>query len=138
MPSESGFETCIRLKSDPSTADIPIVFLSALDDVSDRAYFVADVSGHGASSSSIRIWSAACSTGQELYSIAIVLKELLGDPQHYGIRLVGTDISDAAISRASRGWYGAVEMSRGLPPELHSRYFLQHQDGWKIYQVRTS
>ena len=82
--------------------------------------------------SGIRIWSAACSTGQELYSIAIVLKELLGDPERYGIRLVGTDISDAAISRASRGWYGAVEMSRGLPPELHSRYFLQHQDGWKI------
>ena len=51
----------------------------------------------------IRIWSAACSTGQELYSIAILLKELLGDPDRYGVRLLGTDISDDAVARASRG-----------------------------------
>src|SRR6476646_2515129 len=36
MPGESGFDTCIRLKSEPATADIPIVFLSALDDANDR------------------------------------------------------------------------------------------------------
>jgi chemotaxis protein methyltransferase CheR len=81
---------------------------------------------------SCRIWSAACSTGQELYSIAIALKELLGEPDRHGVRLLGTDISDAAIARASRGWYGAVEMSRGLPPNLQSRYFSPHADGWQI------
>jgi len=58
----------------------------------------------------IRIWSAACSTGQEIYSIAILLKELLGDPQKYGVQLVGTDISDDAVARASRGWYNAAEI----------------------------
>ena len=62
----------------------------------------------------IRIWSAACSTGQELYSIAILLKELLGDPDRYGVRLLGTDISDDAVARASRGVFSPVEISRGL------------------------
>ncbi len=62
----------------------------------------------------LRIWSAACSTGQEIYSIAMLLKELLGDPDRYGVRLLGTDISDEAVARASRGFYTPVEMSRGL------------------------
>ncbi len=53
----------------------------------------------------IRIWSAACSTGQEIYSIAMVLKELLGDLTRYNIRLVGTDISDQAIARERNGHF---------------------------------
>ena len=65
-------------------------------------------------SARIRIWSAACSTGQEIYSIAILLKELLGDPERYGVRLLGTDISDDAVARASRGWYNPTEIARGL------------------------
>ena len=53
----------------------------------------------------IRIWSAACSTGQEVYSIAIVLKEMLRDIDIYSVKLLGTDISDEAISKASYGHY---------------------------------
>ena len=48
----------------------------------------------------IRIWSAACSTGQEVISIAIILKELLGGLNNYNIKLLGTDLSDAAIKQA--------------------------------------
>jgi chemotaxis protein methyltransferase CheR len=80
----------------------------------------------------IRIWSAACSTGQELYSIAILLKELLGDPDRYGIQLLGTDISDAAVARASRGQFSPVEISRGLSEAQRTRYFVPHADGWQI------
>ena len=61
----------------------------------------------------IRIWSAACSTGQEVYSIAIIIKELLRDLSRYNIRLVGTDISNRAVAQASRGIYNRVEMERG-------------------------
>jgi chemotaxis protein methyltransferase CheR len=82
--------------------------------------------------SRLRIWSAACSTGQELYSIAIVLKELLGDPDRFGVRLVGTDISDEAVARASKGLYGALEVSRGLPDEMRARYFVQRGDNWQV------
>jgi chemotaxis protein methyltransferase CheR len=80
----------------------------------------------------IRIWSAACSTGQELYSIAILLKELLGDPDRYGVQLLGTDISDEAVARASRGIFNEVEVSRGLPEEMRSRYFSHREGHWQI------
>jgi chemotaxis protein methyltransferase CheR len=80
----------------------------------------------------IRIWSAACSTGQELYSIAILLKELLGDPERYGIQLLGTDISDDAVARASRGVFSPVEVSRGLSDAHRARFYKPVTDGWQI------
>jgi chemotaxis protein methyltransferase CheR len=80
----------------------------------------------------IRIWSAACSTGQELYSIAILLKELLGDPERYGVRLMGTDISDDAVARASRGRFSPIEISRGLSEAQRTRYFVPTAAGWQI------
>jgi chemotaxis protein methyltransferase CheR len=81
---------------------------------------------------SIRIWSAAASTGQELYSIAIVIKELLPDLSRYSITLLGTDISDMAISQASYGKYNKFEIERGLPQKLLQRYFTLFGDSWKI------
>ncbi len=80
----------------------------------------------------IRIWSAACSTGQEIYSVAIVLTELLGDPSKYSIKLIGTDISDAAIAQASAGRYNKFEIERGLPKDKLNRYFTLVGANWKI------
>jgi chemotaxis protein methyltransferase CheR len=80
----------------------------------------------------IRIWSAACSTGQEVYSVAIVLKELLGNSPRINIRLVGTDISDQAVATASRGIYNRFEIERGLPAEKLARYFTPLEGGWKV------
>jgi chemotaxis protein methyltransferase CheR len=80
----------------------------------------------------LRIWSAACSTGQEVYSIAIVLKEMLGDLNRYNIRLLGTDISNRAVAQASRGIYNKIEMERGLPGGKLERYFSPIDGNWKI------
>ncbi|MBF0120859.1 MAG: protein-glutamate O-methyltransferase CheR [Desulfobacterales bacterium] len=80
----------------------------------------------------IRIWSAACSTGQELYSIAIVLKEMLRDLKLYNITLMGTDISNAAISQASYARYNKFEVTRGLSPLLLKKYFNQEGEYWRI------
>ena len=80
----------------------------------------------------IRIWSAACSTGQEIFSIAIVLKELLAPLNKYNIKLMGSDISDAAIKQASYGTYNKFEIERGLPREQLQRYFTSVGDNWKI------
>jgi chemotaxis protein methyltransferase CheR len=79
----------------------------------------------------IRIWSAACSTGQEVYSIAIVIKELMGQGQ-LDIKLTGTDLSDAAIKQASYGSYNKFEIERGLPREQLQRYFTADGANWKI------
>jgi len=80
----------------------------------------------------IRIWSAACSTGQEVISIAIVLKELLGAINKYNIKLLGTDLSDAAIRQASYGAYNKFEIERGLPQDRLVHYFTSDGANWKI------
>ena len=80
----------------------------------------------------IRIWSAACSTGQEVISIAITLKELGIDLNNYNIKLLGTDLSDAAIKQASYGAYNKFEIERGLPRERLQRYFISSGESWKI------
>lgn len=83
-------------------------------------------------SKNIRIWSAACSTGQEIYSIAITLRETLFDIARYSIKLIGTDISDEAVSRASYGSYNKFEIERGLPPDKLTKYFLSSGNVYRI------
>ncbi len=80
----------------------------------------------------LRIWSAACSTGQEIYSVAIVMQELLGDLSRYSVKLLGTDISDAAIAQASAGRYNKFEIERGLAKDKLNRYFSPAGGSWKI------
>lgn len=80
----------------------------------------------------IRIWSAACATGQEVYSVAILLKELLPSMEAYRITLLGTDISSKALAIASAGLYNGFEMSRGMPLEKRDRYFIPYGSQWKI------
>jgi len=80
----------------------------------------------------IRIWSAACSTGQEIYSVAIVLKELLQNLSGYRIQLLGTDLSNTAIARASRGEYNQFEIKRGLSEDTLKKHFTFNGNAWKI------
>ena len=80
----------------------------------------------------LSVWSAACSTGQEVHSIAIALQELLGDLGRYRIRVLGTEISRAALEAASRGRYSAVEMSRGLSELRRGRHFLTDGGDWTV------
>jgi chemotaxis protein methyltransferase CheR len=80
----------------------------------------------------IKIWSAASSTGQELYSIAIVIKELLNGSSDYSFTLSGTDISDAAVAQASYGKYNRFEIERGLDRKYLQKYFTLFGDSWKI------
>ena len=80
----------------------------------------------------IRIWSAACSTGQEVYSIAMTLTEMLPDPSRYEVSILGTDISDKVIARASYGKYNQFEIARGLPLPLRHKYFTPKGEEWRI------
>lgn len=81
---------------------------------------------------SLKIWSAASSTGQELYSVAIVLQDLLGDLSKYAIKLLGTDISDAAVAQASSGKYNKFEIERGLARDKLAKYFTLAGQTWKV------
>ncbi len=81
----------------------------------------------------IKIWSAASSTGQELYSVAMTVKDLLGSKMDsYNVKLLGTDISDGAVRQASYGKYNKFEIERGLPRPTLQKYFTLFGDSWKI------
>ncbi len=80
----------------------------------------------------IRVWSAACSTGQEIYSLAMLFNELLGSRSNLSVRLLGTDISDQAVARASKAVYSDLEMSRGLADTQRNRFFMQVPGGWQV------
>ncbi len=80
----------------------------------------------------IRILSAACSNGQEAYSALFVLKDLLGNFNGYDIRVLGLDIADAMVAKASYAHFNQLEVERGLAPELLARYFDRAGDSWKV------
>jgi len=80
----------------------------------------------------IRVWSAACSTGQEIYSTAIAIKEVLGDLRGYDVRLMGTDISDRAVACASQAVFSRGDLDRGMPAEKLARYFAASGGNWRV------
>lgn len=79
----------------------------------------------------LSIWSAACSTGQEPYSIAMIVRDRF--PLLYpNLRITATDISRDSIERAKAGYYTNFEIQRGMPPHMLTKYFIQEKDGYRI------
>lgn len=83
----------------------------------------------------LRIWCAAASTGQEPYSLAMLLREqfatsLLG----WNVQILATDFSPAVLDVARRGRFNAIEMSRGLTVPYQSKYFRQVDAEWEIHE----
>ncbi len=85
-----------------------------------------------------RIWSAGCSAGQELYSIAMTLSELDIQAKPIRLELFGTDIALSAIFKAINGVYSQFEIERGLSPERRDRFFQHSPSGWKISEELKS
>lgn len=79
----------------------------------------------------LRIWCAACSTGQEPYSIAMLLDET-PVAAGWSVRILATDLSEPMIERAKEGLYTQFEVQRGLPVRLLIKHFTQTPEGWRI------
>jgi chemotaxis protein methyltransferase CheR len=80
----------------------------------------------------IRIWSAASSSGQEPYSIAMMLKDMSAQLAGWTIKIVATDISHEMLARAREGRYTQFEVQRGLPIATLVKYFKQDGETWQI------
>ena len=80
----------------------------------------------------LTLWSAASSTGQEAYSLSMVLKELLFDLSQARVRIVGTDVSEAAVNAANRGEFSAFALQRGLGEAEAAKYFVKSGQRFKV------
>ncbi|HEV7279038.1 MAG TPA: protein-glutamate O-methyltransferase CheR [Pirellulaceae bacterium] len=80
----------------------------------------------------LNIWSAACSSGQEPYSIALLLKENFPELRDWIIYLLATDVSNEMIARARSGAYSQAEARRGLSDDLRAKWFHQEGNVWRI------
>ncbi|WP_046867320.1 CheR family methyltransferase [Microvirga massiliensis] len=85
-----------------------------------------------AASKRLRIWCAAASTGQEPYSLAMLLDEARPSLAGWRIEILATDLSKAVIDRAKAGLYTQFEVQRGLPIQLLLKHFTQVGDQWQI------
>jgi two-component system, chemotaxis family, CheB/CheR fusion protein len=80
----------------------------------------------------LRLWSAGCATGEEAYSLAILVSELLGaDQDQFTVRVFATDLDGDAVAFARRGVYPSSAL-RELPSDLQERYFTQLDSAWEV------
>jgi chemotaxis protein methyltransferase CheR len=87
-----------------------------------------------AATRSLRIWSAACSTGQEPYSLAMMMKDHFPILAGWRVEIVATDLSPTVLDRAREGIYSTFEVQRGLPIQMLIRHFNQIEPNWQIKQ----
>ena len=80
----------------------------------------------------LRIWSAASSTGQEAYSMAMSVAEYFPDLAQWDIKIIGTDISRHVVDYAQRGRYRRIEVNRGLPARMLLKYMVRDGEEWEV------
>jgi chemotaxis protein methyltransferase CheR len=85
-----------------------------------------------ASSRRVRIWCAAASTGQEAYSIAMIVDEFHAVLKGWSVEILASDIAPHAIRRARDGLYDAHEIERGLSRDMLVKHFRPEGDGWRV------
>jgi len=84
------------------------------------------------STKSLTIWSAACSTGQEPYSLALLLKENFPELSGWKVNILASDLNSNVVAKAKSGEYSSLEVNRGLPIQLLIKYFAQRGDNFVI------
>ncbi len=98
-----------------------------------RNDLLPEIAGLRQATKTLRIWSAACSSGQEAYSLAMLLLE--GPYADWKIEIEGTDLSARILERASSGRFLQIEVNRGLPAPLLVKYFLRAGLEWQIKEA---
>lgn len=103
-----------------------------------RDHILPELMRQRSTTRNIRIWSAGCATGEEPYSIAMLLADLLPAQEQWHVSILATDINPQFLRRAREGLYGEWSF-RETPPELRARFFTQEQQRWRLAaQIRRT
>jgi chemotaxis protein methyltransferase CheR len=97
-----------------------------------RTIAMSETLARNAATRTIRIWCAAASSGQEAYSIAMILDDMQKELAGWRIDIIGTDISGEVLEKARTGVYSQFEIQRGLPVQQLLKYFSQEGDQWRV------
>jgi chemotaxis protein methyltransferase CheR len=97
-----------------------------------RQHVIPELQKQSIASRKLCIWSAACSSGQEAFSLAMLVREHFPDLTPNKIQIVGTDLSDDVLTRAQAGKFSQIEVNRGLPAPLLARHFRRAGMQWEI------
>jgi chemotaxis protein methyltransferase CheR len=103
-----------------------------------RRSILPAVMARRAASKQLTIWSGACSSGQEIYSIALLIREHFAGLPGWTVRLIASDLSREMVARAKEGVYSQLEVNRGLPAPLLARHFERRGLDWRLSeQIRS-
>lgn len=103
-----------------------------------RKHLIPELLANRAAKRELSIWSAACSTGQEPYSLAMMLLDKFPQLRDWKVNIVASDISRAVLDRAERGSFTQYEVNRGLPAPMLMKFFTKQGNEWLINeQVRS-
>jgi chemotaxis protein methyltransferase CheR len=103
-----------------------------------RTKILPELRARRAATRKLRIWCAAASTGQEPYTVAMLLADQPELWRDWSIEILGTDISNVALEKASAGVYSQFEVQRGLPIQSLMKYFQQNGESWQVNQPLRS
>jgi chemotaxis protein methyltransferase CheR len=97
-----------------------------------------DLADKRAGTRTLNIWSAAASSGQEAYTIAMIVHARVPQLANWNVRIRGTDLSETVLAQATEGRYAQLEVNRGLPAAMLTRYFDRDGIAWRIKnELRT-
>jgi chemotaxis protein methyltransferase CheR len=97
-----------------------------------RQHVLPDLIKRRSAERTLQIWSAACSSGQEAYSIIITMLEHFPELKSWNVRILGTDLSTEILDRAKEGRFAQIEANRGLPSKMLVKYFEHQGAGWQV------
>ncbi|MEK7314931.1 MAG: protein-glutamate O-methyltransferase CheR [Candidatus Eisenbacteria bacterium] len=97
-----------------------------------RTTLLPELMAARAGTKSLNVWCAASASGQEAYSVAMLLREQMPSLNEWNVRILATDVSESVLQRARQGVYRQIEVNRGLPAAYLVKYFERAGEEWRV------